>query len=89
LSRFWNGKWDKPYLFGLHQCASPRTWTTQEERLFEEIGRRLADALSSLQRNNRMPEALRLFSHQSPESGASHSVCLAIWLLACNTVPYA
>jgi PAS domain S-box-containing protein len=41
-------KWDKPYLFGLHQCASPRTWTTQEERLFEEIGRRLADALSSL-----------------------------------------
>ena len=41
-------KWDKPYLFGLHQCASPRRWTTQEERLFEEIGRRLADALSSL-----------------------------------------
>jgi PAS domain S-box-containing protein len=41
-------KWDKPYLFGLHQCASPRTWTTQEERLFEEIGRRLGDALSSL-----------------------------------------
>jgi len=41
-------KWDKPYLFGLHQCASPRTWTTEEEQLFEEIGRRLADALSSL-----------------------------------------
>jgi signal transduction histidine kinase len=41
-------KWDKPYLFGLHQCAYPRTWTTQEQRLFEEIGRRLADALSSL-----------------------------------------
>jgi PAS domain S-box-containing protein len=41
-------KWDKPYLFGLHQCAYPRAWTTQEQRLFEEIGRRLADALSSL-----------------------------------------
>jgi len=41
-------KWDKPYLFGLHQCAYPRTWTTQERRLFEEIGRRLADALSNL-----------------------------------------
>ena len=41
-------KWDKPYLFGLHQCAYPRTWTTEEEQLFEEIGRRLADALSSL-----------------------------------------
>jgi PAS domain S-box-containing protein len=41
-------KWDEPYLFGLHQCRYPRTWTTQEQRLFEEIGRRLADALSSL-----------------------------------------
>jgi PAS domain S-box-containing protein len=41
-------KWDRPYLFGLHQCAFPRTWTTREERLFSEIGRRLADALSSL-----------------------------------------
>jgi PAS domain S-box-containing protein len=41
-------KWDKPYLFGLHQCSYPRAWTTQEQRLFEEIGRRLADALSSL-----------------------------------------
>jgi PAS domain S-box-containing protein len=41
-------KWDKPYLFGLHHCASPRMWPTQEERLFEEIGHRLADALSSL-----------------------------------------
>ncbi len=36
-------RWDKPYLFGLHQCAYPRTWTPQEQRLFEEIGRRLAD----------------------------------------------
>jgi PAS domain S-box-containing protein len=41
-------KGDRPYLFGLHQCSQPRTWTKEEQRLFEEIGHRLADALSSL-----------------------------------------
>ena len=41
-------KVDRPYMFGLHQCAYPRVWTPQEERLFQEIGRRLADALTGL-----------------------------------------
>ena len=41
-------KSDQAYLFGLHQCAQPRSWTKEEQRLFEEIGHRLADALSSL-----------------------------------------
>jgi PAS domain S-box-containing protein len=41
-------KGDRPYLFGLHQCSYARAWTAQEERLFQEIGRRLADALTSL-----------------------------------------
>jgi len=39
---------DRPYLFGLHQCSGPRSWTKDEQRLFEEIGRRLTDALSRL-----------------------------------------
>jgi PAS domain S-box-containing protein len=38
---------DRPYLFGLHQCSHLRSWTTVERRLFEEIGRRLEDALTS------------------------------------------
>jgi PAS domain S-box-containing protein len=38
----------KAYLFGLHQAASPRVWTSKEERLFQEIGRRISDALTSL-----------------------------------------
>ncbi|MFM0062434.1 PAS domain S-box protein [Paraburkholderia aspalathi] len=38
---------DRPYLFGLHQCSHLRAWTTVERRLFEEIGRRLEDALTS------------------------------------------
>ena len=41
-------KGDKPYMLGLHQCAYPRVWTPQEERLFQEIGRRLEDELTSL-----------------------------------------
>src|SRR5262249_12125376 len=39
---------DQRYMFGLSQCAYPRVWTLQEERLFQEIGRRLEDALTSL-----------------------------------------
>jgi PAS domain S-box-containing protein len=41
-------KTGKPWRFTLHQCAHTRDWTTEETRLFEAIGRRLADALSSL-----------------------------------------
>ena len=41
-------KADKAYMFGLHQCSFPRIWTEEEKRLFQEIGRRLADALASL-----------------------------------------
>src|SRR5437016_2270853 len=52
-------KGDRPYMFGLHQCSYPRIWTTEEERLFQEIGRRFADALTSLEifRNLRQSEA--------------------------------
>jgi PAS domain S-box-containing protein len=41
-------KLDRPYMFGLSQCSDPRVWTPREERLFQEIGRRLEDALTSL-----------------------------------------
>jgi PAS domain S-box-containing protein len=49
----------EPYMFGLHHCAYPRGWTPREERLFQEIGRRLADALTTLAmfRNLRESEA--------------------------------
>jgi len=38
----------KPWMFLLHQCSHPRVWSGEERRLFQEIGRRLADALNSL-----------------------------------------
>ncbi len=37
-----------PWQFGLHQCSHVRNWTAEEERLFQEIGRRLADGLSTM-----------------------------------------
>jgi PAS domain S-box-containing protein len=43
-----DAKADKPYLFGLHQCSRARVWTAEEQRLFQEIGRRLSDAISAL-----------------------------------------
>jgi PAS domain S-box-containing protein len=48
MARAIHPKGDQPYLFGLHQCSHARRWTAQEERLFQEIGRRLTDALTSL-----------------------------------------
>jgi PAS domain S-box-containing protein len=39
---------DKPYMFGMHQCSHLRVWTPEEEGLFQEIGRRLSDALTGL-----------------------------------------
>ena len=41
-------KGDRPYMFGLHQCTHARVWTDEEEALFEAIGRRLTDTLTSL-----------------------------------------
>jgi PAS domain S-box-containing protein len=41
-------KVEKPYLFGLHQCSYPRIWTACEQRLFQEVGRRLGDGLTGL-----------------------------------------
>src|SRR4029077_14119174 len=41
-------KGDRPYLFGLHQCSHARAWSAAERRLFEEIARRLEDALTSV-----------------------------------------
>jgi PAS domain S-box-containing protein len=40
-------KVERPYWFGLHQCSYDRVWSPEEIRLFEEMARRLADALST------------------------------------------
>jgi PAS domain S-box-containing protein len=60
-------KVEQPWSFGLHQCSYPRLWMPEEERLFQEIGRRLADSLTSLlayrnlrQSERRLAEAQRM-----------------------------
>ena len=60
---------DRPYLFGLHQCSHLRSWTKDEQRLFEEVGHRLGDALSSiiafrsLRESERRLEAAQQIAH--------------------------
>jgi len=60
---------DNPYLFGLHQCSRTREWTEAEQRLFQEIGRRLGDALArlsmlrSLRDSERKLEAAQKIAH--------------------------
>ena len=50
----------QPWLFGLHQCSYERKWTLAEKDLFNEIGHRLSDSLSSmlLMRDLRASETL-------------------------------
>ena len=60
-------KVDKPYMFVIHQCSRPRAWTPEERRLLKEIGRRLADGLTTLlmfrnlrESESRLAEAQRI-----------------------------
>ncbi len=38
----------KPWILGMHQCASERTWTEVEVALFDKIADRIADLLSNI-----------------------------------------
>lgn len=66
-------KVDKPYLFGLHQCSYQRVWTPQEERLFHEIGRRLADALDTVLMFRDLRESERKLERSRAELAASRA----------------
>jgi PAS domain S-box-containing protein len=37
----------EPWGFGMHQCSHTRIWTEEEKKLFQEIGYRLEDGLTS------------------------------------------
>ncbi|MCG2749298.1 MAG: response regulator [Desulfobulbaceae bacterium] len=54
-------KVDKPWLIGMHQCSYPRLWTQDEKRLFQEIGRRLGDAMASLLAHRNLQESERRY----------------------------
>ena len=63
----------KPYMFGLYQCSHPRVWTPHEERLFHEIGRRLADALNTLLMFRDLRESQRKLEGSRAELAASRA----------------
>jgi hypothetical protein len=66
-------KGDQPYMFGLSQCSYPRVWTRQEQFLFEGIGRRLEDALTSLSIFHRLRESEKRYRH------IFESTAVSIW----------
>jgi signal transduction histidine kinase/PAS domain-containing protein len=66
-------KVDKPYMFGLHQCSYPRVWAPHEERLFHEVGRRLADALDTLLMFRNLRESQRELEGSQSELAASRA----------------
>jgi signal transduction histidine kinase len=70
-------KVDKPYAFGLHQCSRPRVWTPHEERLFHEIGRRLADGLDTLLMFRNLRESQRKLEASRVELAASRARIVA------------
>jgi len=50
----------KPWVFGMHQCSQPRVWTKEEQQLFKEISRRVADSLTSLLMLQNLKESKRV-----------------------------
>jgi PAS domain S-box-containing protein len=50
-------KVDRPYMFGVHQCSHPRVWSAADQRLFQEISRRVGDALTTLLVYQRMKQS--------------------------------
>ncbi|CAG0964054.1 partial two-component system, NarL family, sensor histidine kinase EvgS, partial [Anaerolineae bacterium] len=72
-------KVDKPYVFGLHQCSYPRIWTPEEERLFQEIGRRLSDSLGSLLMYRNLRESERKYRL------LAENISDVIWILDLET----
>ena len=75
-------KVDKPYAFALHQCSYPRVWTPHEERLFHEIGRRLADALDTLLMFRNLRESQRKLEGSRAELAASRARIVTVKTLA-------
>jgi len=64
-------KGELPYIFGASQCSYARVWTPREELLFQEIGRRLEDALTSLSIFHRLRESEKRYRHIFESTGVS------------------
>ncbi|MBU4261952.1 MAG: PAS domain S-box protein [Proteobacteria bacterium] len=85
---------DKPWQFGIHQCSFAREWTPEEERLLKEIGRRLADGLTSMLMYRDLQESERRFStlvNQAADAFFVHDMegrILEVNRTACESLGY-
>src|SRR5262249_52405051 len=68
------------YSFTIDECSRRRVWTADEMRLFEEIGRRLGDALAKL---STLGDLQRRDAYLSEAQGLSQSASWA-WNAASN-----
>ena len=84
-------KGDRPYMFAMHQCSHTRVWTAAEHRLFEEIGRRLGDALTSVLAHRNLlaneEELRRSRAYLAEAQRVSHTGSWA-WNPASNAIVY-
>jgi PAS domain S-box-containing protein len=85
-----------PWVFGIHQCAAEaRTWTPAEERLLHEIGRRLADSMTSLLMYRNLSESeqrFRTLVSQAADAFFVHDMegrFLDVNRAACDSLGYA
>jgi|GEM_PF-1316885 len=84
----------EPWVFGLHQCSFSRIWTEEEKNLFNEIGRRLADALSSVLSLRELKENEQRFrsTFEQAAVGIAHVAVDGRWLRVnrklCDIVGY-
>ncbi len=69
---------DRPYVFGLHQCSAARIWTPAEERLFQEVGWRLADALETGLTLNQLVESRAALRTLADEQAALRRVATLV-----------
>ena len=84
----------EPWAFGMHQCSSPRVWSEEEKSLFNEIGRRLADGLSSVLSLRELQENEQRFraTFEQAAVGIAHVAADGRWLKVnqklCDIVGY-
>ena len=71
-------KMGKPWAFGMHQCSSPRLWSEEEKKLFNEIGRRLADGLSTVLYLRELRENEARYQELFDHMGDGVVVCQAV-----------
>lgn len=58
----------KPWLLGMHSCREARVWSRDDQRLFKEVGRRIAEGLNAALMLSELAESeekFRTFSEQT------------------------